>query len=76
MTVTVAPAPLTSYLRYIVALSKKSMTDLGMSLADDEIESLSAMDVPENMATLQEVGARATKQQVRGEDFSSNFDLR
>jgi hypothetical protein len=33
------------------------------------------MDDPANMPTLQDVGARAAKQQVRGEDFPSNFDL-
>jgi hypothetical protein len=33
------------------------------------------MDDPANMATLQDIGARAARQQVRGEDFSSNFDL-
>ncbi len=34
-----------------------------------------SMDDPANMPTLQDVGARAAKQQVRGEDFPSNFDL-
>lgn len=71
----IAPAPLISYLRYNVSLTKESVTQLGMSLADDKIEDLSAMDAPENMTTLQEVGARAAKQQVRSEDFPSNFDL-
>lgn len=72
----VAPAPLISYLRYNVALDKDSLTQLGMNLADDKIAGLSAMDVPENMAILQEVGARAAKLQVRSADFSANFDLR
>jgi hypothetical protein len=34
-----------------------------------------SMDDSANMPTLQDVGARAAKQQVRGEDFPSNFDL-
>ncbi len=34
-----------------------------------------SMDDPANMPTLQDIGARAAKQQVRGEDFPSNFDL-
>ena len=34
-----------------------------------------SMDDPANMPTLQDVGARAAKQQVHGEDFPSNFDL-
>jgi predicted acylesterase/phospholipase RssA len=72
----VAPAPLISYLRYNVMLDKDSLDSLGLSLADEDIESLSAMDVPENMTTLQDVGARAARRQVRTQDFSSNFDLR
>jgi len=72
----VAPAPLISYLRYNVALDKDSLTQLGMTLAADKIEGLSAMDVPENMTTLREVGAKAAEQQVSGADFPSNFDLR
>ncbi len=47
----------------------------GIDLPDAKFESLSAMDDPANMPTLQDVGARAAKQQVRGEDFPSNFDL-
>jgi len=72
----VAPAPVISYLRYNVALDKDSLTQLGMTLADEKIEGLSAMDVPENMVTLQEIGTRAAKRQVRSADFSANFDLR
>jgi hypothetical protein len=71
----IAPAPLISYLRYNVALTKDPLTQVGMSLADEKIASLSAMDDPDNMQTLQEVGARAAKQQVRPEDFPANFDL-
>jgi hypothetical protein len=46
-----------------------------MSLPDAQYESLSAMDDPANMATLQEVGARAAKRQILGEDFPASFDL-
>jgi hypothetical protein len=71
----IAPAPLINYLRYNIALTKESLTPLGIDLPDAKFESLSAMDDPANMPTLQDVGARAAKQQVRGEDFPSNFDL-
>jgi hypothetical protein len=70
-----APAPLISYSRYNVALTKDSLTALGMDLPETQYESLSAMDDPANMATLQEVGRRAAKQQVIAEDFPANFDL-
>ena len=71
----IAPAPLINYLRYNITLSKESLTPLGIDLPDAKFESLSAMDDPANMPTLQDIGARAARQQVRGEDFSSNFDL-
>ncbi|HVO94141.1 MAG TPA: patatin-like phospholipase family protein [Terriglobales bacterium] len=71
----VAPAPLITYSRYNIALTKDSLTGLGMSLPDAQYESLSAMDDPANMATLQEVGARAAKRQILGEDFPASFDL-
>ena len=71
-----APAPLINYLRYNVSLTEASLEKLGMQMDAKKIACLSAMDDPANMPTLQDVGARAAKQQVRGEDFSSNFDLR
>lgn len=69
------PMPLISYSRYNVALTKDSLGALGMDLPETKYESLSAMDDPANMATLQEVGARAAKQQVVAEDFPATFDL-
>ena len=71
----IAPAPLLTYLRYNVGLTKDTLTELGMSFADEKIASLSAMDDPDNMKTLQEIGAKAAKQQMRAEDFPSSFDL-
>jgi hypothetical protein len=70
-----APAPLMSYLRYNVALTKESLAPLGISLPDKKMENLSAMDDPENMKTLQEVGAKAAQEQIRAADFSKAFDL-
>lgn len=46
-----------------------------MSFADEKIANLSAMDDPDNMKTLQEIGAKAAKQEMRAEDFPSGFDL-
>jgi hypothetical protein len=71
----IAPAPLMTYLRYNVALTKESLTTLDISLPDKLIESLSAMDDPDNMNTLQEIGAKAAKQQIRPSDFPGKFDL-
>lgn len=71
----IAPIPLMTYLRYNVALTKESLVTLDMSLPDKKMENLSAMDDPENMATLQEIGAKAAKQQVRAGDFLTHFDL-
>jgi uncharacterized protein len=70
-----APAPLISYLRYNVALTKAALAQIGIAFDDAKIEGLSAMDDPGNMKILQEIGARAAKRQLRAEDFPSNFDL-
>ena len=71
----IAPAPLISYLRYNVALTKAALGQIGMAFDDEKVEGLSAMDDPGNMKTLQEIGAKAAKQQLRAADFPSNFDL-
>jgi hypothetical protein len=72
----IAAAPLIHYQRYNVALTRASLADLGLKFDDPKVAELSAMDAPENMTTLQEIGARAAKRQVRGEDFPADFDLR
>jgi hypothetical protein len=69
------PAPLISYLRYNVALAAASLADLGLKLDAQTVGALSAMDDPANMATLQDIGIRAAKRQVRAEHFPANFDL-
>jgi hypothetical protein len=71
----IAPAPLIHYLRYNVALTGASLAELGLRFDDEKVAGLSAMDAPDNMTTLQEIGARAAERQVRGEDFPANFDL-
>ncbi len=72
----VSGAPLLSYLRYNVDLRKASVQSLLPDLADDEqIESLSNMDAPENMVTLHGLGIAAAEREIRSIDFASNFDL-
>ncbi len=71
----IAAQPLINYLRYNVALTQDSLTGLGLKFDDEKVAGLSAMDDPANMTTLEGIGAKAAKQQVRAEDFSSNFDL-
>jgi len=72
----VAGAPLLSYLRYNVDLREESVQALAPSVTDSEaIASLSAMDAPENMKLLHELGMLAAQRDVSAEDFASNFDL-
>jgi hypothetical protein len=72
----VANKPLLSYLRYNVDLQKESVQTLMPSLQNaQQIESLSAMDAPENMQLLHELGKLAAERDVNEEDFISLFDL-
>jgi hypothetical protein len=65
-----------TYLRYNVNLHAENVQRLDPSLTDtDLIESLSAMDAPENMAVLHKLGVLAGDQDVNGDDFASVFDL-
>lgn len=71
----IGAAPLISYLRYNVALTQDSLTNLGLKFDDEKVEGLSAMDDPANMTALQGIGAKAAKRKVCAEDFPSSFDL-
>jgi predicted acylesterase/phospholipase RssA len=72
----IAPAPLISYLRYNVDLRREAVQRLKPDLTDAaRIESMTAMDAPENMAVLYELGKAAAARDVNGSDFSANFDL-
>ena len=72
----VAGAPLLSYLRYNVDLREESVQALTSSMTDSkEIESLSAMDAPENMQLLHKIGMLAAERDVSAGDFASIFDL-
>jgi len=71
----VAGKPVISYLRYNVDLAASSVRALNPAIDQGRLESLSAMDAPENMDTLHELGGLAAERDVRGNDFPSAFDL-
>jgi len=67
--------PLFHYLRYDQALTKAAVKPLKPDLSGTRIKSLSAMDKPDNLGILKELGELAAAQQVRASDFPSGFDL-
>lgn len=72
----VAGTPLLSYLRYNVDLRQESLARLDPELTDPKlIESLSAMDAPENMTVLHRLGQLAAERDIRDSDFAVNFNL-
>jgi hypothetical protein len=72
----VANAPLISYLRFNVDLTVAKVQQLDPTLTDvEQIESLTAMDAPENMSTLHRLGMLGAKRDLRAGDFPVHFDL-
>lgn len=72
----VAGSPLLNYLRYDVDLSKNDVQSLDPSMTNVKlIDSLSAMDAPENMNVLHKLGILAAKRDIKETDFAANFDL-
>jgi hypothetical protein len=72
----VARAPLLSYLRYNVDLAVDAVLALNPKLKSmEKIESLTAMDAPENMETLHRLGRLAAERDVQTNDFAGIFDL-
>jgi uncharacterized protein len=72
----VANAPLINYLRYNVDLTVDRVRQLDPTLTDvQQIESLTAMDAPENMSTLHRLGGLGAKRDMRPGDFPGHFDL-
>ncbi len=67
--------PLLSYLRYNVNLSAQEVTALCPTAAGEQIASLSAMDIPDNMDVLLQLGAAAAAQRVQPDHFPESFDL-
>ena len=71
-----APMPLLSYLRYNVELSPVCVRGLDPTLTDSgKVESLTAMDDPANMETLEKLGKLAAEGQVASDHFAARFDL-
>lgn len=72
----IAGAPLLTYLRYDAELEQEYLRDaLALELEENEVESLSEMDAPDNMGVMKDIGERAGKAQVRDQDFPAPFDL-
>ena len=72
----VSNAPLLSYLRYNVDLSRDAVMALDpTSRNKKKIEDLSAMDAPKNMKMLHRLGVLAGQRDVRSDDFATQFDL-
>jgi hypothetical protein len=69
------PAPLLTYLRYNVTLDGVGVAALKPGIPPGTVESLSAMDDPDNMPLLRELGQLAARQRVRAADFPAVFDL-
>jgi len=67
--------PLLTYLRYNVDLIGEKVKELCPDLQDSKIESLSAMDAPENMEILLKLGELTAESDVNKSQFPSNFDL-
>jgi predicted acylesterase/phospholipase RssA len=73
----VARAPLLAYLRYNADLSAEGVQQIYPDLTDTKkIESLSAMDDPDNMPLLHELGKAAAEREVQAHDFPTLFDLK
>jgi hypothetical protein len=69
-------APRLSYLRYNVTFEADWFRDnLGLDWPDDVVAALSAMDKPENMPKLDEVGKAAGVKLVQESHFPAEFDL-
>ena len=72
----VSNAPLPSYLRYNVDLSRDTVMALDPTLRNKKkIADLTVMDAPKNMETLHHLGVLAGERDVRSDDFATQFDL-
>ncbi|HEX2123620.1 MAG TPA: patatin-like phospholipase family protein [Thermoanaerobaculia bacterium] len=70
-------ASLLTYVRYNAGLDAASVGDLLKEKAKEiPVENLSAMDAPENMEALHQIGLAAGKRDVRSEHFPDSFDLK
>ncbi len=72
----VAAEPLLAYDRYDLSLTRDEIDPLKPGLSDRAIASLSAMDEPDNLELLKELGELAAEALIRPEDFERQFDLK
>lgn len=71
-----AERPLLQYLRYNVVLERTWLREsLGEEISEDKVRGLQAMDRPENVPRLFELGVKAAKIQVKESHFPAGFDL-
>ncbi len=71
-----AERPLLHYLRYNVQLDRGWLKEnLQKHMTDHEVRKLQAMDRPENIPFLSELGIQAAKRQIQDYHFPSSFDL-
>ncbi len=68
-------APLLAYLRYDVDLRPAPVQALDPGIDAERVESLSAMDAPENMDALHRLGLRAGERDIVDADIPHLFDL-
>jgi hypothetical protein len=70
-----AGAPAISYARYNVFFDREWCNEtLGIDLAEEQIDKLAAMDKPENMPTLDDLGRAAGAKLVSEKHFPAAFD--
>lgn len=71
-----AERPLLQYLRYNVQLDSDWLKEnLEKHMADRDVRKLHAMDRPENMRLLSELGVQAAERQIEDHHFPPGFDL-
>ena len=66
---------LAPYIRYNVLLDEAWVkNEFGVELPSERVAELAAMDKPENMEPLAELGAKVAAKQVSAEHFPAGFD--
>ena len=71
----VASIPLLTYLRYDVDMQTSNVKALLPQVSERKIAKLHAMDAPENMTTLYDLGKAAAVNRILESDFPAVFDL-
>lgn len=73
----IAGKPLLSYVRYNVCLDAPSITSvLGVQAISIPVDNLSAMDAPENMDALHQIGLAVGRRDVQSAHFPARFNLK